>query len=380
MDQGLKQNGFYYANFLKSVDGENRLTFLVVFRVGDYLCMDITPSEESVVVDQGLIEHIKEWKSLIVEAIKDGSIDSEEAKEKFAKCEQLSTGVLEGVFKAGSLYQKLTLTSAFNKISASLESKGFRPLLGKEVVNTIFSGLLLDFQETEILNYKTIVEKLSPKNTQAELAKPTNQFEKNATESFFEKYSTYILPSLIVGMLILLFVYLIFSSKSSKYSDNDYAKAAAIADSVVQDLVLNQDSIIQASKYYEDSIAAEANKARERILGEQEARKAEMRKTSSYMEEYSEDFPFEYHVPSCPNQAETSLPSGKCWLVLYYAKPGNQNWQEVGGTIVGVKAGIDNTFHFFGKKGWKYAYSWDAGNSRPIKLKPINVKQTWSAQ
>jgi hypothetical protein len=394
MNKELKQNGFYYANFLKIVDGENRQAFIVVFIIEDYVCLDITPTEEQVKVDTGLIEHIKKWKSFIKEAIKDGSIESQEAKEKFAKLNTIRNGVYEGVFSVSGLDQKLILTSAFHEISASLESKGFRPLLGKEITNTIFSGLSLNFQEIDMIQVVKVDENPNINNAHYESLKSAIETETITKETFFDKYGIIIMTSLVILMFIWLFSVLFISNSSeNKNSENNMNQLSINQQSVSEkdkikmvdsiSLILKmaaQDSINQATKHYEDSLNQEVAKARERILAEQEKNNAELRKTSIYMDEYSEDFPLEYNVPSCPNQLQGSTPAVKCWLVVYYAKPGNQNWQEVGGTIIAIKGGIDNTFHFFGRKGWKYAYSWDAGNTRPIKLKPVNVKRNWNTQ
>jgi hypothetical protein len=381
MNQELKQNGFYYANFLKSVDGENRLAFIVLFRIDSYLCLDITPTEELVNVDQGLIEHIREWRSLISGAISDGSIESPEAKEKFAKLNIIRPGVFECLFYVDGLEQRLTLTSAFNKISANLESKGFRPLLGQVITNTIFSGLLLDFQETEKVQVVNVDE--------------ISVLKKEKADSFFDRHSSILLRLLIIGMLLMIIIGYMFSpSKDNKkgYSDNNYQQQLnteqsltlehekRIADSISQAELKIQDSIDKANKYELDSIQAEANRALERVLAKEEKRKAEMRKSSPYMTEYSSDFPLEFVVPGCPNYVQGALNSSGCVLILYYAKSGQTSWREFPGTESVSRGMMDNTFHFFGRKGWKYAYSWGGGNTRPIRLNPINVKQTWSVQ
>lgn len=119
---------------------------------------------------------------------------------------------------------------------------------------------------------------------------------------------------------------------------------------------------------------------RKKVLAEQEKKSAEMRKTSPYMEEYYPDFPLKYQVPICPSASKDDLfTHNSCVLIVYYAKPGQSTWTEINaGTYILMKGKIDATFHFYGKKGWKYAYSWDGGNTKPFRLTPINVKKTWN--
>jgi hypothetical protein len=147
------------------------------------------------------------------------------------------------------------------------------------------------------------------------------------------------------------------------------------------DSVIAVDSLKAAEIIAEKEREISSENARKIILARQEKEKKELIKTSLFMFEISAEFPSEYQVPNPRNKLDGSPSSGDFFLTLFYAKPGNQTWQEIGlVSYVNIKGNTDSEYHFYGKKGWKYAYSWNRGLDKPIKLVAVNVKNKWKVE
>ena len=149
-----------------------------------------------------------------------------------------------------------------------------------------------------------------------------------------------------------------------------------------------QDSISQeeqAEKKKIDSIDAEEMKQKQiemenlekKILADIEKQTAERKKTCRFMFDSSKEFPMKYQIPKCPFQDERTTPSSRCDLAFYYARPGAKNWEKEIPTLEFVNLMTHPNMPFYGKEGWKYAFSWDGDNSRPIQLRALNEKQVW---
>ncbi len=178
-----------------------------------------------------------------------------------------------------------------------------------------------------------------------------------------------------------LFLILAFITALSSCGGSDSEKQDRINERLKESAKKVQDSISQveqAEKRKLDSINME--NLEKKILEDLEKQNEERKKKSRIMFEYSNEFPMKYQIPNCPFQDERTIPStpsSNCNLTFYYAEPGAKNWEREIPTFEFVSLLQAPNRPFYGKVGWKYAYSWAGDNSRPIQLRALNEKQVW---